>query len=76
MANAFCTAGMKVFVPSSELIISVVDNHIVRNYMARILNGETLNPVVLRSSGRIKDGNHRAAAYKKLGMQIPTINYE
>jgi phage gp29-like protein len=57
----------------SELKISVVDNHIIRGYMARIESGEELAPVVLRESGRIKDGNHRAAAYKKLGMQVPTV---
>jgi len=57
----------------SELRPSVVDNHIVRGYMARIESGEQLDPVELKSNGRIKDGNHRAAAYKQLGLQVPTV---
>ncbi len=40
--------------------------------MKRIQNGEKLDPVYVEGS-RVKDGNHRAAAYKLLGMDIPTI---
>ncbi len=57
---------------AQELKISVVDNHIIRDYMERISRGDQLCPVVI-SGTRIIDGNHRAAAYKKLGMDIPTI---
>jgi ParB-like chromosome segregation protein Spo0J len=58
--------------PAKELRISVVDNHIVRNYMAAIVGGLQLDPVMIRGT-RVIDGNHRAAAYKLLGMDIPTI---
>ncbi len=57
---------------AQELRINVVDNHIIRDYMARIERGEPLYPVVVRGS-RVIDGNHRAAAYKKLGLDIPTV---
>jgi hypothetical protein len=56
-----------------DLVISVVDNHIVRHYMRRIQSGETLAVQVLGS--RVKDGNHRAAAYKLLGLDVPTLPY-
>ncbi len=57
---------------AQELKINVVDNHIIRDYMTRISRGDQLYPVVTRGT-RIIDGNHRAAAYKLLGMDIPTI---
>jgi ParB-like chromosome segregation protein Spo0J len=57
---------------AQELRISVVDNHIIRDYMARIVRGDRINPVMIRGQ-RVIDGNHRAAAYKLLGMDIPTI---
>ncbi len=57
---------------AQELKISVVDNHIIRDYMARISAGYPVDPVMIRGA-RVIDGNHRAAAYKKLGMDIPTI---
>jgi ParB-like chromosome segregation protein Spo0J len=57
---------------AQELRISVVDNHIIRDYMARISAGDSINPVMIRGE-RVIDGNHRAAAYKLLGMDIPTI---
>ncbi len=57
---------------AQELRISVVDNHIIRDYMMRISRGERIDPVVTRGE-RVIDGNHRAAAYKLLGMDIPTI---
>jgi ParB-like chromosome segregation protein Spo0J len=57
---------------AQDLRISVVDNHIIRDYMARIERGDRLKPVMIRGT-RIIDGNHRAAAYKLLGMDIPTI---
>ncbi len=49
-----------------------MDNHIIRDYMARITAGDRINPVMIRGE-RVIDGNHRAAAYKLLGMDIPTI---
>ncbi len=49
-----------------------MDNHIIRDYMARISAGDRIKPVMIRGI-RIIDGNHRAAAYKLLGMDIPTI---
>ncbi len=47
-------------------------NERVAAYMKRIQAGEQLDPVVVRGK-RVIDGNHRSAAYKKLGMDIPTI---
>ena len=55
-----------------DLIISVRMNERVAAYMKRIQAGEHLDPVVVRGK-RVIDGNHRSAAYKKLGMDIPTI---
>ncbi len=55
-----------------DLQISVVDNEIIRGYMKRIQAGESLDPVQVNMS-RVKDGNHRAAAYKLLGLDVPTI---
>ncbi len=40
--------------------------------MARIARGDKIPPPMIRGT-RIIDGNHRAAAYKLLGMDIPTI---
>ena len=57
---------------AQELRISVVDNEIIRAYMARIARGDQIKPVMIRGT-RVIDGNHRAAAYKLLGMDIPTI---
>ncbi len=57
---------------ATDLRISVVDNHIIRNYMERIARGDKIPPPMIRGT-RIIDGNHRAAAYKLLGMDIPTI---
>ncbi len=57
---------------AQDLRISVVDNAIIRAYMALIERGDRLDPVMIRGA-RIIDGNHRAAAYKKLGLDIPTI---
>ena len=56
-----------------DLQISVVDNEIIRRYMKRIQQGETIDPVRVLGS-RIKDGNHRAAAYKLLSLPIPCEN--
>ncbi len=50
----------------------MVDNEIIRNYMKLIEGGFKLDPVVTRGS-RVIDGNHRAAAYKLLGMDVPTV---
>jgi ParB-like chromosome segregation protein Spo0J len=58
---------------AQDLRINVVDNHIIRDYMERIERGDQLYPVVIRGT-RIVDGNHRAAAYKKLGLDIPTVD--
>ena len=58
-----------------DLQISVVDNEIIRRYMKRIQSGEALDPVRVVGS-RVKDGNHRAAAYRLLRMPVPTIPYE
>jgi hypothetical protein len=55
-----------------DLQISVVDNEIIRGYMKRIQAGDSVDPVQVRGS-RVKDGNHRAAAYKLLRMDVPTI---
>ncbi len=57
---------------ATDLRINVVRNQIIDIYVGRIQAGETLDPVEIRGS-RIIDGNHRAAAYKLLGMDIPTI---
>ena len=40
--------------------------------MAKIERGDRIAPAMIRGT-RIIDGNHRAAAYKLLGMDIPTI---
>lgn len=58
---------------AQDLVISVVDNEIVRGYAARIAAGEALPPVTVKG-GRVKDGNHRAAAYKLLGREVPCEN--
>ena len=58
-----------------DLRISVVDNEIIRRYMKRIQAGESIDPVRVQGA-RVKDGNHRAAAYKLLGLQVPTAPYE
>lgn len=55
-----------------DLRISVVNNERIQAYMKLIQAGEELRPVLIRGT-RVLDGNHRAAAYKKLGMDIPTI---
>ena len=57
---------------AQDLRISVVDNEIIRRYMARIQAGESISPVKIIGD-RVKDGNHRAAAYKLLGLQVPTV---
>ncbi len=44
--------------------------------MKDIAGGFKIDPVRIRPGDplcRVIDGNHRAAAYKKLGMDIPTI---
>ena len=56
-----------------DLRISVVDNHIVRGYMKRIESGETIDPCKIIGE-RVKDGNHRAAAFKLLGRNVPCEN--
>jgi len=56
-----------------DLRISVVDNEIIRRYMKRIQSGEKIAPCKIIGS-RVKDGNHRAAAFKLLGLQIPCEN--
>jgi len=56
-----------------DLQITVVDNEIIRGYMKRIQEGEQVDPVRVLGT-RVKDGNHRAAAYKLLGLDVPTIN--
>ncbi len=61
---------------AQDLSISVVNNEIIQAYMVRIQRGDQLDPVRIRPGDplyRVIDGNHRAAAYKKLGMDIPTI---
>jgi hypothetical protein len=55
-----------------DLQISVVDNEIIRRYMKRIQQGEQIKPCEVKGA-RVKDGNHRAAAYKLLGRDVPTI---
>jgi len=57
---------------AQDLRISVVDNQIIKAYMVLIEHGFKLDPIMIRGT-RIIDGNHRAAAYKKLGLDIPTI---
>ncbi len=69
---------MVTLMNAHDLRISVVDNEIIRNYVKRIESGEQLAPVVIKGGvymapARIKDGNHRAAAYKLLNMAVPTI---
>ncbi len=49
-----------------------MNNEIIQAYMKDIEGGFQLDPVEICGS-RVIDGNHRAAAYKKLGMDIPTI---
>ena len=56
-----------------DLQISVVDNEIIRRYMKRIQSGEAIDPVRVLGD-RVKDGNHRAAAYKLLGLEVPCEN--
>lgn len=60
---------------AQDLTISVVDNEIIRRYMKRIEAGESVAPVRVLGA-RVKDGNHRAAAYKLLGRDVPTIQHE
>jgi hypothetical protein len=59
----------------NDFQISVVNNERIAAYMERIRNGEQLPPVTVKANNphRLSDGNHRAAAYKKLGMLIPTL---
>ncbi len=57
---------------AQDLRISVVNNEIIQCYMKDIEGGFELDPVEIRGS-RVLDGNHRAAAYRKLGLDIPTI---
>ncbi len=55
-----------------------MNNEIIQAYMKLIQSGEKLDPVRIRPSDplyRVIDGNHRAAAYKKLGMDIPTVPF-
>ena len=42
--------------------------------MKRIKQGESVDPVRVLGV-RVKDGNHRAAAYKILGLDVPTVAY-
>jgi hypothetical protein len=61
---------------AQDLRISVVNNEIIQCYMKDIAGGFKVDPVQIRPGDplyRVIDGNHRAAAYKKLGMLIPTI---
>ncbi len=60
---------------AQDLRISVVDNHIIRNYMKRIQDGEEIAPVLIKGT-RIMDGNHRAAAYTLLGLPIPAVEWD
>lgn len=58
-----------------SLDISVVDNEIVQTYKRLIESGQDVLPVVLKPDGkRIKDGNHRAAAFKLLGRDVPCVS--
>ena len=59
---------------AQDLQISVVDNEIVRDYMRKLQEGESVDPVRVLGA-RVKDGNHRAAAYRLLGLDVPTIRY-
>src|SRR5258708_3858530 len=59
---------------AQDLQISVVDNEIIRGYMKRINQGESVDPVRVLGA-RVKDGNHRAAAYKLLGLDVPTVPF-
>jgi hypothetical protein len=66
-------------VSASKLEINVTKESTVSDYVKKIKAGQKLTPVFVSKdpeSGKmtnIVDGNHRAAAYKKLKMPIPVL---
>lgn len=74
-----CSArGIKTVLPRT-VNIQVEDatfvRTIVNEYKTRIRQGEWVVPIFIDKDDhqRIVDGNHRAQAYKELGMEIPAI---
>lgn len=71
------TPDVKEVAPSS-LKIEVHSKDVVNQYVERIQAGEKLTPVFVSKtdSSRVVDGNHRAAAYKKLKMDVPVFKVD
>lgn len=71
------TPDVKEVAPSS-LKIEVHSKDVVHQYVERIQAGEKLTPVFVSKtdSSRVVDGNHRAAAYKKLKMDVPVFKVD
>ena len=67
-----------ISVPAKKLNIDVYRKSIVKKYVERIKNGETFTPSFVSKDdlSRVVDGNHRAAAYKELGMPVPVVKVD
>jgi len=78
MRHIYSARGIKTVLPRT-VTIQVEDAAFVRNivngYKIRIQQGEWIVPIFIDKDNhqRIVDGNHRAQAYKELGMEIPAI---
>ena len=67
---------IKIFkIPAKKLNIDVHRKSIVKKYVERIRDGEILTPsfVSKYDLSRVVDGNHRAAAYRELGKDVPVV---
>jgi SPP1 gp7 family putative phage head morphogenesis protein len=69
------SVGQTNTVAADSLEIEVYDDKIVDQWAKRIKAGEDVTPVFVNQKklDHIVDGNHRAAAYQKLGQDVPVI---
>lgn len=65
-------------VPAKKLKIDVHKKSIVKKYIKRIKDGETLTPSFVSKTdlSRVVDGNHRAAAYRELNLPVPVVKVD
>ena len=69
------TEGKILKIPAKKLVIDVYDEAIVQKYIERINKGEKLTPSFVNKDDLswVVDGNHRAAAFAKLGKAVPVV---
>jgi len=68
--------GRKVFSsPATEFDIQPTSKKTIKMYKAQIKAGEYVEPPIVDITDKsvILDGNHRAAAYKELGLPVPWV---